>query len=140
MKYFELFFTYVVAILLVSFLVSNMMVSVQEKDYRGLFAMRNIFLLSYILIVCYRNRFSTLLLICLNLIFWYKFFTIDLRYSSWCNDPILCMSLNLELWIDKDYIKYIPVLFAFSNFAFYASLFISVVLLPYRIARFWIMK
>ena len=137
MKYIETFFTYVVAILLVFFLIANMMASMQEKNYRGLLALRNIFLLIYILIVCYRNKLGTLLLICFNLTFWYKFFTTDFRYASWCNAPILCMSLNFELLIGRGYKKYIPT-FIFSDFAFYASLFISIALLPYRIVKLWI--
>ena len=88
---FRYFFRIFSQIVIVSWLAANIIFSILERDILGIIAFRNIFLLALLICFIYHWKWSTGLLIVLNMAYWYFLVThrSNIIYASSNNHPVV---------------------------------------------------
>lgn len=72
---------YFIGITILLSLLANLIVSLDERDFGGLLSFRNLFLLAFLSCFIFYKKWSTVLLIIINISFWYFYVSTSLSIS-----------------------------------------------------------
>jgi hypothetical protein len=92
---FERIILFFVSLFVVFSLISNISISFIDKNVLGIFSIRNLFLLIFLLILSYKSKFSTFSLTLLCLFFWYKFFLKN-QLEAYYSNALLYYTININ--------------------------------------------
>lgn len=125
----------IIIIFLVLSLISNIIISINEKTILKIISFRNLFLIGLIFSVIYKSKFTYLLLLILSIFFWYNyFFSNDL--NSFHSNAIIYFSANLfevlKFYINNIFLKKIILIIPFISF-----LLITFLIIPARAKYFF---
>lgn len=81
-------YKYVIVISIIVALASNFILSVIQKDFWGIVALRNIYLLLFLICFIICKKWTLVLLLIFNLTYWYLYITFPPQ-AAYYNNPIL---------------------------------------------------
>lgn len=130
MKLYNILKYFIATIILVS-LIANVVVSLNERDFDGLFSLRNLFLIVFLICFIFNKKWSLVLLIMINISYWYFYFTANSNLAYY-NHPVVDYTHTInDLFgetskIVKGIILILPLL---------TNLLVSVIIIPFRLMK-----
>ncbi len=131
MRHFSVFIKYFAIISIVISLLVNFGLCLNESNFQCLISFRNVFL--YLLLLCFvvHNKFTLVLLVLLNTLFWLQFFQLESNITYF-NNPILYFNQNLYRILNlancnESVLKTVIII------PFVLNLFFLFIEIPYRI-------
>jgi len=110
------------------------------ETFDTLFNLSIVFLISFILCLYYENKYTTIILIIINVLFCY--FTINERKDlSWYDNPINHYDIVLRSFADLFDPHFRKFIFrTTSSLSFLINLLIWIIIIPFRIYKFYLNK
>lgn len=111
-------------------IILNLILCYNEESFKAIFALRNLFLYTFLLCYIFYNRITLIMLIVVVTVFWYQFFTAP-RSIEYFSNPIIYFTSSLwealKFYVNRivgDLVLVIPL---------FLSSIITLIEIPYRI-------
>ncbi len=130
-KLYSIFKYFVISVISIC-IILNLILCYNEESFKAIFALRNLFLYTFLICYIFYNRITLILLIVVVAVFWYQFFTApkSLEYFS---NPIIYFTSPLwevlKFYVSRivgDLVLIIPL---------FLSSIIALIEIPYRIKK-----
>ena len=128
-KLYSIFKYFVISVISIC-IILNLILCYNEESFKAIFALRNLFLYTFLICYIFYNRITLILLIVIVSVFWYQFFTAP-KSIEYFSNPIIYFTS--PLWeVLKFYVSRIV-----SGLVLFIPLFLSSIIIlieiPYRI-------
>ena len=128
-KLYSIFKYFVISVISIC-IILNLILCYNEESFKAIFALRNLFLYTFLICYIFYNRITLILLIVVVAVFWYQFFTAP-KSIEYFSNPIIYFTS--PLWeVLKFYVSRIV-----SGLVLFIPLFLSSIItlieIPYRI-------
>lgn len=128
-KLYPIFKYFVISVISIC-IILNLILCYNEESFKAIFALRNLFLYTFLICYIFYNRITLILLIVVVAVFWYQFFTAP-KSIEYFSNPIIYFTS--PLWeVLKFYVSRIVGSFVLVIPLFLNSI-ITLIEIPYRI-------
>ena len=128
-KLYTIFKYFVISVISIC-IILNLILCYNEESFKAVFALRNLFLYTFLICYIFYNRITLILLIVVEAVFWYQFFTAP-KSIEYFSNPIIYFTSPLwevlKFYVSRiigDLVLIIPL---------FLSSIITLIEIPYRI-------
>lgn len=122
-----------ICITIVLSLFANIFTSVDDGNFSGIFSLRNLFLILFLSCFISYSKWSLLLLILINIFFWYLYFTTNVNIAYYDN-PVTHYTVNIQnLFYSSNEINVLGKIIIFLPLLI--NILISFIEIPLRVYR-----
>ena len=130
-KLYTIFKYFVISVISIC-IILNLILCYNEESFKAVFALRNLFLYTFLICYIFYNRITLILLIVVEAVFWYQFFTAP-KSIEYFSNPIIYFTSPLwevlKFYVSRivgDLVLIIPL---------FLSSIIALIEIPYRIKK-----